>query len=81
MLYLFSRQLVFAHRQTLSDQLKGENDPAMAMHLAVVLLFQTFTQAMVHAPGRLVPAVLQHLQESLDAEKYQSLTLFQGRTD
>lgn len=71
------RQLVFAHRQTLAEQLRSEADSAMALHLAAVMLFQTFTQAMVHAPGKMVPNVLLFLKESMDAEKHASLTQMQ----
>jgi hypothetical protein len=45
------RQLVFAHRQGLAEQLKEEQDPAMALHLAAVILFQTFTQVKYHRQG------------------------------
>lgn len=72
------RQLVFAHRQALGEQLRGEGEAAMALHLAVVVLFQTLTQTMVHAPGRLVPAILAHLQDLMDEEPYSMLTHFQG---
>ncbi|XP_076444457.1 E3 UFM1-protein ligase 1-like [Babylonia areolata] len=71
------RQLVFAHRQSLAEQLRGESEAAMALHLAVVILFQTLTQAMVHAPGRLVPAVLAHLHELMEEQVYTQLTHFQ----
>ena len=77
-LWLVCRQLVFAHRQALAEQLHGESEAAMALHLAVVILFQTLTQTMVHVPGRLVPAVLAHLQELMDEEPYATLTRFQG---
>ncbi|KAL8584472.1 hypothetical protein ACOMHN_032090 [Nucella lapillus] len=71
------RQLVFAHRQSLADQLRGESEAALTLHLAVTMLFQTLAQAMVHAPGRLVPALLTHLQHLLDPQVYQQLTHFQ----
>ncbi|KAH9525822.1 E3 UFM1-protein ligase 1 [Bulinus truncatus] len=71
------RQLVFNHRLSLSEQLKSETDPAMGLHLAAVLLFQTMTQCMLHIPGRLVPSVLQHLTSLLDAEKVAVLTQMQ----
>ncbi|KAK7107301.1 E3 UFM1-protein ligase 1-like [Littorina saxatilis] len=71
------RQLVFAHRQALAEQLRGESEAAMALHLAVVILFQTLTQAMVHAPGRMVPAVLAHLKDMMEEEAYTTLAHFQ----
>uniref|UniRef100_A0A2C9KNN7 E3 UFM1-protein transferase 1 homolog n=2 Tax=Biomphalaria TaxID=6525 RepID=A0A2C9KNN7_BIOGL len=71
------RQLVFNHRLSLVEQLKTETDPAMGLHLAVVLLFQTMTQCMLHIPGRLVPSVIHHLTSLLDAEKMAVLTQMQ----
>ena len=76
---LFPRQLVFAHRQALAEQLRGEEEGAMALHLAAVVLFQTLTQTMVHAPGRMVPAVLAHLQDMMEEQPHATLTRFQGR--
>ncbi|XP_055861129.1 E3 UFM1-protein ligase 1-like [Biomphalaria glabrata] len=71
------RQLVFNHRLSLVEQLKTETDPAMGLHLAVVLLFQTMTQCMLHIPGRLVPSVIHHLTSLVDAEKMAVLTQMQ----
>ncbi|XP_059145285.1 E3 UFM1-protein ligase 1-like [Physella acuta] len=71
------RQLVFNHRTSLSEQLKAETDPAMSLHLAAVLLFQTMTQCMLHVPGRMVPSVIQYLISHLEAEKMAVLTHFQ----
>ena len=46
------RQYVFHHRQALCEQLKQASDPAMALHLTVVITFQNTTQCMLHAPGK-----------------------------
>ncbi|GFR97363.1 E3 UFM1-protein ligase 1-like [Elysia marginata] len=72
------RQLVFNHRHSLGEQLKAERDPAMTLHLAVVLLFQTLTQCMLHCPGRLVPAVLTHLGSLMEADALVDLTAMQN---
>lgn len=71
------------HRQTLQEQLRQENEPAMALHLAVVLLFQHHTGCMIHAPGKCVPHIVSCLTEYLSPEdhvrvvKYQSLVVCQ----
>ena len=75
------RQLVFNHRHSLGEQLKTERDPAMTLHLAVVLLFQTLTQCMLHCPGRLVPAVLAHLATLMEADALVDLTAMQSELD
>ncbi|KAK3768113.1 hypothetical protein RRG08_004654 [Elysia crispata] len=72
------RQLVFNHRHSLSEQLKAERDPAMTLHLAVVLLFQTLTQCMLHCPGRLVPTVLTYVAGLMEEEALADLTAMQN---
>ncbi|XP_041352630.1 E3 UFM1-protein ligase 1-like [Gigantopelta aegis] len=71
------RQIVFAHRQTLAEQLRQETDPAMTLHLASVILFQTFTNNMIHVPGRLVPQVIQFLSEYLEKDVHEKLVNLQ----
>ncbi|XP_078669883.1 E3 UFM1-protein ligase 1-like isoform X2 [Branchiostoma floridae x Branchiostoma belcheri] len=71
------RQLVFNHRQSLSEELGREEEPATVLHLAVLLMFQQVSHAMVHAPGRCVPLVISHLQQHLSAEQHGKLTDFQ----
>ncbi|XP_070550481.1 E3 UFM1-protein ligase 1-like [Ptychodera flava] len=72
------RQLVFNHRQALMDQLRNENEPAMALHLATVLLFQTHTHCMIHAPGRCVPQLIAFLADYLPPEQLEKLQKFQS---
>ncbi|XP_064606518.1 E3 UFM1-protein ligase 1-like [Liolophura sinensis] len=71
------RQLVFTHRQGLAEQLQREDDPAMTLHLTVTILFQTFTQTMVHAPGRVVPQIMQFLEDKMEKPTHEVLTQFQ----
>ncbi|OWF52506.1 E3 UFM1-protein ligase 1-like [Mizuhopecten yessoensis] len=71
------RQLVFNHRQVLLEQMNEESDPAMALHLAVVLLFQTYTQCLIHAPGKSVPQVIVFLRDHVDAEQHKVLVTLQ----
>jgi len=61
--------------------LKNETDPAMALHLASVLLFQIYTQNMVHAPGRCVPQVIALLKNYMEEEPHQVLVEMQGSVD
>ncbi|KAL3882423.1 hypothetical protein ACJMK2_028766 [Sinanodonta woodiana] len=71
------RQLIFSHRQSLLQQMNQESDPAMTLHLASVILFQTFTQSVVHAPGKCVPHIISFLKTYLDSEKFTILTNLQ----
>ncbi|XP_033636032.1 E3 UFM1-protein ligase 1-like isoform X2 [Asterias rubens] len=72
------RQLVFNHRQALREQLQNETDPAMALHLAVVLAFQNSTQCMLHAPGKLIPPLIGFLAEHLAVDHRKLLLRYQG---
>ncbi|XP_033740513.1 E3 UFM1-protein ligase 1-like [Pecten maximus] len=71
------RQLVFNHRQVLLEQMNEESDPAMALHLAAVLLFQTYTQCLIHAPGKSVPQIIVFLKEHMDTEQHKVLVTLQ----
>ena len=52
------RQLIFGHRQTLSEQLSVCNEPALALHLTVMVLFTIFNGNILHASGKFVPTIL-----------------------
>ena len=71
------RQLVFTHQQTLQTSLKEEKDPAMALHLTVVLLFQIHTSCLLHTPGRLLPQIITFLRGYMQPEDFHKLTSFQ----
>ncbi|XP_069138905.1 E3 UFM1-protein ligase 1-like [Argopecten irradians] len=71
------RQLVFNHRQVLLEQMNQETDVAMALHLASVILFQTYTQCLIHAPGKSVPQIIVFLKEYMDAEQHKVLVTLQ----
>ena len=55
------KNFVFTHRQALSEKLATCSDPALALHLAVTILFAVFTGSVVHASGKFVPAILGHV--------------------
>ena len=75
------RQVVFAHRQALLEQLRSETDAAMTLHLAATVLFSVFTQCMIHAPGKCVPQVIALLKTHLDEDKHKALVQCQGELD
>ena len=68
---------MFNHRQALIDQLDRENEPAMALHLACVVLFQYHTNTLLHAPGRCVPQIIAYLQDNVSANDFRVLTEYQ----
>ena len=74
----YYRQLIFNHRQALLESMTSETDPAMLLHLASVVLFQTFTQAIIHVPGRCVPQVITFLKQHMEDRKYVKLVELQG---
>lgn len=70
----YFRQILFNHRAALADQLERESEPAMALHLASVILFQYHTNTLLHAPGKFVPQIVMYLQKNLSEEDFESLT-------
>ena len=71
------RQLLYSHQQSLLASLKDEDDPAMALHLTSVLLFQQHTGCSIHVPGKLVPIVINFLESQMSTENYSIITQFQ----
>lgn len=72
------RSLLAEHRQNLLEQLKQENEPAMGLHLAVVILFQHHTGCMIHIPGKCVPHITTFLTEYMSPDDHVKLTQYQG---
>ncbi|XP_066914006.1 E3 UFM1-protein ligase 1 homolog [Clytia hemisphaerica] len=68
------RQMLFNHRAALADQLERESEPAMALHLASIILFQYHTNTLLHAPGKFVPQIIMFLQNSISEEDFILLT-------
>lgn len=67
------RPQVYAHRQSLLEQLSMAQDPAVVLHVASLVLFQTITQTMLHASGRFVSHILAYLQPQLSVDMYNTL--------
>ena len=59
---------------TLKDSLKEETDPAMTLHLTVVILFQQTNGCLIHTPGRLLPSILPYLKQGMESNDYQLLS-------
>jgi len=72
-----SRQLQFSHLQSLLENLREEQEPAMILHLVVVILFQQHTNCMIHAPGKLVPSVVSFLAERVSESEESKLVQYQ----
>ena len=70
------RQLTVERRCALQEQLRQENEPAMALHLAAAVLFQHYTGCMLHAPGRCVPQIIGFLKDKLTPESYDKLNQY-----
>lgn len=72
------RPQLFGHRQALSQQLTVCDDPALVLHLTVLLLFQSVTQTMLQASGRFVSTVLQFLTTHLSQDVNDCLQKYHG---
>ncbi|CAL8311682.1 unnamed protein product [Lota lota] len=72
------RQSLFVHRGALVEQLKQTEEPALVLHLTSVLLFQSSTHCILHAPGRCVPSIISTLIGRIPTESHQLLSQYQG---
>ena len=75
--FALCRQLLYSHQQSLLASLKDEDDPAMALHLTSVLLFQQHTGCCIHVPGKLVPVVINFLESQTSTEHFSIIAQFQ----
>eukprot|EP00041_Stephanoeca_diplocostata_P022683 m.543382 g.543382 ORF g.543382 m.543382 type:complete len:760 (-) comp22127_c0_seq1:216-2495(-) len=73
------RQIAFHHRHTLQEQLSAETSPAMVLHLAVVLIFQTYTGELLHAPGKSVPNIVAFLKDHVKENDHRLLVEYQTK--
>jgi len=71
------RQILFAHKHELADKISGCQDPALVLHLAVLIIFQHVTGSMLTATGKFVPSILSFLKGSLTEEQYEVLSSHQ----
>ena len=70
------RQILFGHRQSLLEQLGSCSDPALTLHLAVLSIFYHVHGSMLHASGKFVPMIIEHLgsqEDSLSSEQISKL--------
>ncbi|XP_062707369.1 E3 UFM1-protein ligase 1 homolog [Aedes albopictus] len=70
------RNLILCHKHGLLEQLANCSDPALVLHLAVLIIFTICTQNMLHASGRHVSSILSFLQPQLSPEQAQTLTSY-----
>ncbi|KAF8773839.1 E3 UFM1-protein ligase 1 like protein [Argiope bruennichi] len=71
------RLILANHRQSLLSQLNEAEDPALCLHLAALLIFQSHTHTMLHASGKFVPHIIGFLQRQLPNDLYQLLATYQ----
>ena len=58
------RQILFGHRQSLLEQIGACSEPALGLHLSALYIFQHVTGCMLHASGKFVPLIIEHLEQS-----------------
>ena len=58
------RQILFGHRQSLLEQVGSCSEPALGLHLSALYIFQHLTGCMLHASGKFVPLIIEHLEQS-----------------
>ncbi|XP_044761553.1 E3 UFM1-protein ligase 1 homolog [Coccinella septempunctata] len=70
------RVIVLNHKQKLLEQLNKCDDPALVLHLAVLVIFTTATQCMLHASGRHLQQILTYLKQYLTPEQIGEMTTY-----
>ncbi|XP_052838869.1 E3 UFM1-protein ligase 1 homolog [Drosophila gunungcola] len=60
------RLLIADHKKKLQEQLLSCQEPALLLHLAALILFTTTSGSILHASGKFVSAILQHIRGSLN---------------
>ncbi|XP_058819631.1 E3 UFM1-protein ligase 1 homolog [Topomyia yanbarensis] len=70
------RNLILCHKHGLLEQLTSCSDPALVLHLVVLIIFTISTQSMLHVSGRHVSAVLSFLQPCISPDQAQTLTTY-----
>ncbi|XP_017130784.1 E3 UFM1-protein ligase 1 homolog [Drosophila elegans] len=60
------RLLIADHKKKLQEQLLNCQEPALLLHLAALILFTTISGSILHASGKFVSAILQHIRGSLN---------------
>ena len=71
------RQILFGHRQSLLEQVQSSTDPALTLHVAVLAVFYHVNGCMLHASGKFVPIIIEHLEMLGDALAPDQLSLLQ----
>ena len=64
------RIVISEHRQSLIQQLNESTDPALTLHLAVLLQFQANHNQIIHASGKFVPQLISFLRPTLDSNVF-----------
>nr|Q296V2.1 RecName: Full=E3 UFM1-protein ligase 1 homolog; AltName: Full=E3 UFM1-protein transferase 1 homolog [Drosophila pseudoobscura pseudoobscura] len=63
------RLLIADHKNKLQQQLLDCQEPALLLHLAALILFTTISGCILHASGKFVSAILQHIRGSLSDQQ------------
>lgn len=72
------RLLIADHKKKLQEQLLECSDPALLLHLAALILFTTISGCILHASGKFVSAILQHIRGSLSDPQNALLLRYHG---
>lgn len=70
------RSIILQHKDKLCQQVKETEDPAIILHLVVLILFTSCSNAIIHASGKFVSNILQYLQPHLNADQNNILKQF-----
>lgn len=72
------RQVVMQHKDKLLEQLQQCHEPALILHLTVLIIFTHVTNSIIHASGKFVANILQFVKPTLSADDFQTLNKYHG---
>lgn len=70
------RIVVLNHKHQLLEQLEKVDDLPLVLHLAVVIMFMTATQTMLHCSGKHIAGIISFLKQYLTEEQVLELTSY-----
>lgn len=73
------RALIVSHKEKLMQQLSECREPALLLHLAALILFTTITGCILHASGKFVSTILQHIRPTLNESQNALLLRYHGK--
>jgi len=74
------RLLIIEHKAKLIAQLNDTFNPALVLHLTVLIVFTSITGAILHASGKFVSHILEYIKPNLTPDQNAILVKYHSKT-